>query len=99
MQVHNSTIADDSLTIKANQSIGEVTVIYKKEEAGMDMVIRMPKCYPLRAVDIDCTRRLGISETRLRKWMLSMASFLRNQVFVTSTEVADDVVCMKCYSH
>lgn len=78
-QVHNSTIADDSLTIKANQSIGEVTVIYKKEEAGMDMVIRMPKCYPLRAVDIDCTRRLGISETRLRKWMLSMASFLRNQ--------------------
>eukprot|EP00250_Pteridium_aquilinum_P021475 c25138_g1_i1 orf=481-6414(-) len=78
-QVHNSTIADESLTIKANQSIGEVIVVYKKEEAGMDMVIRMPKCYPLRAVDIDCTRRLGISETRLRKWMLSMASFLRNQ--------------------
>ncbi|KAH7423411.1 hypothetical protein KP509_12G054400 [Ceratopteris richardii] len=78
-QVHNTTTTDDTLIIKANQSLGEVVVLYKKEEAGMDMVVKMPKCYPLRAVDIDCTRRLGISETRLRKWMLSMAAFLRNQ--------------------
>ncbi|MCO5575766.1 hypothetical protein L7F22_029570 [Adiantum nelumboides] len=78
-QVHSSTVADDSLTIKANQGLGEVTVVYKKEEAGMDMIIKMPKCYPLKAVDIECTKRLGISETRLRKWTLSMAAFLRNQ--------------------
>ncbi|KAI5061228.1 hypothetical protein GOP47_0023733 [Adiantum capillus-veneris] len=78
-QVHNSTVADDSLSIKANQGLGEVIVVYKKEEAGMDMIIKMPKCYPLRAVDIECTKRLGISETRLRKWTLSMAAFLRNQ--------------------
>ena len=81
-QVHKTTLGDETLTIKANQSIGEVTVVYKKEEAGMDMLIRLPKCYPLRPVDIDCTRRLGISETRLRKWMLSMAAFLRNQVIL-----------------
>lgn len=78
-QVQKSAIKDECLTIKANLSTGEITVVYKKEEAGMDMVIRMPKCYPLRAVDVECTRRLGISETRLRKWMLSMAAFLRNQ--------------------
>jgi hypothetical protein len=80
LQVHKTILGDEALTVKANQNVGEITVVYKKEEAGMDMLIRLPKCYPLRAVDIDCTRRLGISETRLRKWMLSMAAFLRNQV-------------------
>ena len=42
-QVHKTTLGDETLTIKANQSIGEVTVVYKKEEAGMDMLIRLPK--------------------------------------------------------
>lgn len=46
----------------------------------MDVVIRIPSCYPLRAVDVECTRRLGINKTLLRKWILSMAAFLRNQV-------------------
>ena len=46
----------------------------------MDVVIRFPSCYPLRAVVVKCTRKLGVSENRLRKWMLSMAAFVRNQV-------------------
>lgn len=78
-QIQAAGIADDSLSIKANRSSREVTAIYKKEEAGMDVVIRLPSCYPLRAVDVECTRKLGVSENRLRKWMLSMAAFVRNQ--------------------
>lgn len=78
-QIQAAGIADESLSIKANRSLREVTAIYKKEEAGMDVVIRLPSCYPLRAVDVECTRKLGVTESRLRKWMLSMAAFVRNQ--------------------
>lgn len=78
-QIQAAGIADDTLSIKANRSSREVTAIYKKEEAGMDVVIRLPSCYPLRAVDVECTRKLGVSENRLRKWMLSMVAFVRNQ--------------------
>lgn len=80
LQVQASAVADEALSIRANRTLREVTAIYKKEEAGMDIVIRLPACYPLRVVEVECTRRLGISEALLRKWILSMAAFLRNQV-------------------
>jgi hypothetical protein len=79
LQVQASAVADEALSIRANRTLREVTAIYKKEEAGMDIVIRLPACYPLRVVEVECTRRLGISEALLRKWILSMAAFLRNQ--------------------
>ncbi|KAG0592544.1 hypothetical protein KC19_1G261500 [Ceratodon purpureus] len=78
-QLQASVVADETLSIRANRTLREVTAVYKKEEACLDIVIRLPSCYPLRAVEVDCTRRLGISETLLRKWILSMAAFLRNQ--------------------
>lgn len=53
---------------------------YTKDETGMDLVIRLPASYPLRSVDVDCTRSLGISEVKKRKWLMSMMSFVRNQV-------------------
>ena len=80
MQLQASVVADETLSIRANRTLREVTALYKKEEACLDIVIRLPSCYPLRAVDVDCTRRLGINETLLRKWIVSMTSFLRNQV-------------------
>uniref|UniRef100_A0A7I4A3R4 E3 ubiquitin-protein ligase listerin n=1 Tax=Physcomitrium patens TaxID=3218 RepID=A0A7I4A3R4_PHYPA len=79
LQLQASVVPDDTLSIRANRTLREVIAVYKKEEACLDIVIRLPSCYPLRAVEVDCTRRLGISETLLRKWILSMAAFLRNQ--------------------
>ncbi|KAH9309397.1 hypothetical protein KI387_037308 [Taxus chinensis] len=78
-KIQAAGITDESLSIKANRSAREVTAIYTKEEAVMDVVIRLPSCYPLRPVDMECTRKIGVSETSLRKWMLSMTSFVRNQ--------------------
>ncbi|CAM6128753.1 unnamed protein product [Calypogeia fissa] len=78
-QVQASAVNEENLSIRSNRTLREVTAIYQKEEAGMDIVIRIPSCYPLRAVEVECTRRLGINETLLRKWILSMAAFLRNQ--------------------
>lgn len=78
-KIQAAGITDESLSIRANRSAREVTAIYTKEEAVMDVVIRLPSCYPLRPVDMECTRKIGVNETNLRKWMLSMTSFVRNQ--------------------
>lgn len=53
---------------------------YTKEETGIDLVIRLPVSYPLRPVEVDCTRSLGVSEVKQRKWLMSMMLFVRNQV-------------------
>lgn len=78
-QVKESVIADENFSVSVNKSAHEIIATYKKEETGMDLVIHLPSCYPLRAVDVDCTRSLGISEVKKRKWLLSLTAFIRNQ--------------------
>lgn len=67
-----------------NKSANEVVATYKKDETGMDLVIRLPESYPLKLVNVNCTRSLGISEAKQRKWEMSMMSFVQNQVLYSS---------------
>uniref|UniRef100_A0A0D9VAZ7 E3 ubiquitin-protein ligase listerin n=1 Tax=Leersia perrieri TaxID=77586 RepID=A0A0D9VAZ7_9ORYZ len=78
-QVKDSLYADDNFSVSVNRSAYEIVATYKKEETGIDLVIRLPNCYPLRHVDVECTRSLGVSEVKCRKWLLSLTAFVRNQ--------------------
>lgn len=71
--------SDETFSVSVNRSAYEIIATYKKEETGIDLVIRLPSCYPLRHVEVECTRSLGISEVKCRKWLLSLTSFVRNQ--------------------
>ncbi|XP_068634592.1 E3 ubiquitin-protein ligase listerin [Aristolochia californica] len=78
-QIKGAALRDENFSVCVSKSAYEVIATYKKEESGMDLVIQLPSCYPLRPVDVDCTRSLGISEVKQRKWLLSLAAFVRNQ--------------------
>ncbi|KAK8946965.1 E3 ubiquitin-protein ligase listerin [Platanthera zijinensis] len=78
-QVKETVVADENFSLTVNKSTYEIVATYKKEETGMDLVIRLPSCYPLRPVDVECTRSLGISDVKKRKWLLSLTAFVRNQ--------------------
>lgn len=80
MQIKKDEIADENFSITVSKSANEVVATYTKDETAMNLVIRLPSSYPLRPVDVDCTRTLGISDVKQRKWLMSMASFVRNQV-------------------
>lgn len=80
MQIKKNDLADENFSISVSKSANEVVATYTKDETGMDLVIRLPSSYPLRPVDVDCMRSLGISEVKQRKWLMSMSSFVRNQV-------------------
>lgn len=79
-QVKETVVSDENFSVSVNRSTYEIIATYKKEETGMDLVIHLPICYPLRPVDVECTRSLGISEVKKRKWLLSLTAFTRNQV-------------------
>lgn len=81
LQIKKASFADDNFSVSVSKSANEVVATYTKDETGMDLVIRLPPSYPLRPVDVDCTRSLGISEVKRRKWLMSLISFVRNQVF------------------
>ena len=57
----------------------EVTARYEIDDANLELAVRLPASYPLAAAELDCTRRVGISEARLRKWMLSVSAILQHQ--------------------
>jgi E3 ubiquitin-protein ligase listerin len=82
IQVKDSVIADENFSVSVSRSANEIVATYKKEETGMDLVIRLPASYPLRHADVECARSLGISEVKKRKWLLSLTAFIRNQVIV-----------------
>lgn len=82
MQIKKADFADENFSVSVSKAANEVVATYTKDETGMDLVIRLPASYPLRPVDVDCTRSLGISEVKQRKWLMSMMSFVRSQVFV-----------------
>ena len=87
-QVHVSASGFENLSIRANKAYGEVSATYTKDEAELELVIKLPPSYPLRPVSITCAKRVGVSEQRLRKWLLSIAAFLRNQNGAVAEAVA-----------
>lgn len=78
-QIKKANLADENFSVSVSKSANEVVATYTKDETGMDLVVRLPLSYSLRPVDVECTRSLGISEVKQRKWLLSMMSFVRNQ--------------------
>lgn len=79
-QINKADFADENFSLSVSKSANEVVATYTKDETTMDLVIHLPASYPLRPVDVDCTKSLGISDMKQRKWLMSLMLFVRNQV-------------------
>lgn len=69
----------DVLTVHGNVVSREISATYHKDECAMEVAIRLPLAYPLRSVEVECRKRLGVKEARWRKWVLQIVSLLSNQ--------------------
>ncbi|XP_023635520.1 E3 ubiquitin-protein ligase listerin [Capsella rubella] len=78
-QIKKADFNDESFSVSISKAANEVVATYTKDETGMDLVIRLPVSYPLRPVDVNCTKSIGISDAKQRKWLMSMQLFVRNQ--------------------
>ncbi|KAK4759113.1 hypothetical protein SAY87_020414 [Trapa incisa] len=91
-QIKKASFLDENFSVSVSKAANEVVATYTKDETGVDLVIRLPASYPLRAVDVDCMRSLGISELKQRKWLMSMMLFLSNQ----NGAIAEAIRIWKC---
>jgi len=74
--------ADDgsgSLTVKPSTTAREVIARYEIDESALELIVRLPDAYPLAPAELVCEERVGVSEARLRKWMLGIAAILKHQ--------------------
>ncbi|RHY13468.1 hypothetical protein DYB36_004832 [Aphanomyces astaci] len=67
------------MTVRGSKVSREITTTYLKDECTLEMVIRVPSSYPLRSVEVECTKRIGISEERWRRWVLQILKVTTSQ--------------------
>lgn len=70
----------EKFSVRANAASREVIASMEVEDGQMlDLVVKFPSAMPLRSPEAECRRSVGVSEARLRKWLLSITAFLRNR--------------------
>jgi hypothetical protein len=70
----------EKFSVRANSASREVVASMEVEDGHMiELVIKLPASMPLKAPEAECKRSVGVSEARLRKWLLSITAFLRNR--------------------
>lgn len=68
-----------TLTVKVSRNVREISATYSVEDANVQLLIKLPKAYPLVAAELTTGSRAGVSEARARKWSLAVGAILRHQ--------------------
>jgi len=58
---------------------GEVTAQYVKDDISLEVSLKLPASYPLRGIEVECIKKVGLTEAQWRKWVLSMNTLLLHQ--------------------
>ncbi|KAK9844274.1 hypothetical protein WJX74_000343 [Apatococcus lobatus] len=70
----------EGFSIRANAASREVVAVLEIEEgSSLELAVKLPPASPLRPAEAECRRRVGVTEQKLRWWLLSITSFLRTQ--------------------
>ena len=62
--------------IKVRPTVREVVATYTIDEGSTELVMILPPNYPYSDVEIESTKRVGVSAETWKKWMLQLRTFL-----------------------
>ena len=70
--IAQSEFDDENLEIRVNEVTREITTRYQVDEGEKsEMSIRLPPSYPLAEVEIVGTNRVGVTQERWNRWLLT----------------------------
>ena len=61
------------------KSTREITASYTSGEIEVQLRIKIPSEYPMKSVEVECSKQLRIQERQLKKWILSIRKLLSSQ--------------------
>uniref|UniRef100_A0A7S3Q3Y5 E3 ubiquitin-protein ligase listerin n=1 Tax=Chaetoceros debilis TaxID=122233 RepID=A0A7S3Q3Y5_9STRA len=67
------------MVVRGNCISREISATYVQDECNISVMIRVPHSFPLRNVEVDCRKTLGVSEKRWRYWSLQIMRMLNGQ--------------------
>lgn len=72
LAIERSEFDDENLEIRVNDFSKEIVIRYQVDEGQKnEMIIRLPPSYPLSEIEIVGTNRIGVSQERWNKWLLT----------------------------
>lgn len=74
LSLRESRFQDDRLEVKMSKISREVVVKFNIDDQIMEIVVRLPTCYPLRQAEVEGTKRVGVKEAQYRAWLLASQS-------------------------
>jgi hypothetical protein len=72
-------VSGEGFTVRTSRAAREVVAVYELEETETAVVVRLAPTHPLRVPEVECTRRVGVSEGKWRKWHRSISTVLHTQ--------------------
>lgn len=69
----------DEMTVNGSCVSREIVATYQQDECQLSVMIRMPSTFPLRNVEVDCQKTIGIADKRWRRWSLQIMLMLNSQ--------------------
>ena len=70
---------DESFRVRGSAATRQITATYTCEGSAMQIVLTLPPCHPLRAVDVTCAQRVGVSDAKWRRWQRDISTMLLGQ--------------------
>jgi hypothetical protein len=73
-------LTDENMKIKIAQTVNEVTASYSVDEHQLEITLKMPVDWPLHAIEIKDTKKVGVLEERWRSWIFGVQQIIWSQV-------------------
>jgi hypothetical protein len=78
LKIKNATSSGE-MTVSGSCVSREIIATYQQDECQLSVMIRMPTTFPLRTVEVDLGKTMGIPESRWRRWALQIMLMLNSQ--------------------
>ena len=71
---------DETFKVRGSAATRQISATYAHSEgAAMQIVLQLSACHPLRALEVECVQRVGVSDARWRKWQRTISTMLMAQ--------------------
>lgn len=67
----------DKLTVRVRPSVREVIAAYALDDGCSELVVTLPKNFPLGMVKVESGSRVGVGHVQWRTWLLQLTTFLQ----------------------
>ena len=67
------------MTVSANVTSREITATYVQDDFTLKVIILLPSAFPFRSAEVDCSKTLGVPQSRWKRWSLQITMMLNSQ--------------------